>query len=117
MFEQFTSYQWENCRNRDDKSREEVDALTPELTKRDLIFQVLWERGGRCACTIGRNIVDQAEVWAAVKQQIEAILAGPAPEAVEPLLKRQGWEPGIQPMGRAHRVGERYEYEGQSRTV
>lgn len=117
MFEQFAGYEWENCRSRYDKSKDEVDALTQELTKRDLIFQVLWERGGRCDCTIGRNIVDQPEVWTAVKQEIEGILSGPAPEAVEPLLQRQGWEPSIQPMGRARRVNERYEYEGQDRTV
>ncbi|MEK7217076.1 MAG: hypothetical protein AAB289_15945 [Chloroflexota bacterium] len=117
MFEQFAGYEWDKCRSRYDKSREEVDALTPELTKRDLIFQVLWENGGRCDCTIGRNIVDQPDVWSSVRPQIEKILVDPAPEAVEPLLKRQGWEPAIQPMGRARRAGERYEYEGQNRTV
>lgn len=117
MFEQFANYEWENCRSRYDRSREEVDALTPDLTRRDLIFQVLWENGGRCDCTIGRNIVDEPDVWSRVRTRIEEILSGPAPEAVEPLLKRQDWEPSIQPMGRAHRAGERYEYEGQDRAV
>ena len=117
MFEALANFPWEECRSRYDKVRETLDAASEELTKRDRVYQVLWENGGRCDCTVGRNIVDFPDKWATVKQQIDEVLASPAPEAVEPLLKRQGWPPSIEPMGPAHQVGETFVYEGQNRNL
>lgn len=117
MFDALANFPWEECRSRYERVRSLIDAATEDITKRDRIYQILWENGGRCDCTVGRNIVDFPDKWSTVKAEIDQVIASPAPEAVVPLLQRQEWKPSIEGMGPARQVGETFVYEGQNRNL
>ncbi len=75
MFESLAQLPYQACNGKYDRVRAEIEPLSQDLTTQDRIYKVLWRHGGRCDCTVARNVAALPEVRSSVDQEIQAILA------------------------------------------
>ncbi len=75
MFESLAELRYEDCNGKYERVRATIEPLSQDLITQDRIYRVLWQHGGRCDCTVSRNVVALPEVKNSVDQEIQAILA------------------------------------------
>ena len=75
MFESLAGLPYQDCGGKYERVRATLEPLSQDLTTQDRIYKVLWRYGGRCDCTVARNVVALPEVKSTVDEEIQAILA------------------------------------------
>lgn len=78
FLEQLGEVRYQDCNGRYRLVRQMVEDATPDGERHERIYQTLFKSGGRCDCTVDRNIVRVPDTAASVDTQVQAILAGPA---------------------------------------
>lgn len=74
ILNQLGTIPYEECVGRYRKVRQLVGQATADAKQQSAILQVLFRYGGRCDCTVDRNVVRVPENLVAAEKQIQAIL-------------------------------------------
>lgn len=77
VFESLAGLPYQECGGKYRRVREIVNSLTQDEATQDRIYKVLWRYGGRCDCTVARNVVALPQVRSSVAQEVQALLASP----------------------------------------
>lgn len=72
MLEALGQIPYQQCDGQYQKVRRLVEAATPDQAKQSGLYAVLFKHGGRCDCTVDRNIVRSPPTLAAVEGEIRA---------------------------------------------
>lgn len=74
MFAQLGEIPYESCKGKYVRVQAIIQGIAPDQAMQDEIYKVLWRYGGRCDCTVDRNVVRPAAVREAADKEIKAIL-------------------------------------------
>lgn len=74
MLDRLGEIRFRECRGKYSKVRGLVEEATSDPQKQGQLYQVLFQHGGRCDCTVDRNVVRVSEKLAQVEAGIQALL-------------------------------------------
>lgn len=75
VLEQLGPIEYSECRSKYVKVRRLVEQATGDPHKQTQIYQLLFASGGRCDCTVDRNVVRHPQKLAEVEAGIQRVLA------------------------------------------
>lgn len=70
MLEALGQVPYQQCQGQYAKVRRLVEAATSDQARQSRLYAILFNHGGRCDCTVDRNIVRVPETLAAVEAEI-----------------------------------------------
>jgi len=76
MLQELGEIEYPDCNGKYRRVRELVEGLAPQADKQNQIYGVLFKHGGRCDCTVDRNIVRVADKINVVEKEIKRIIQG-----------------------------------------
>jgi len=76
MIQELGEVEYQDCNGKYRRVRELVERWAPEAAKQNQIYGVLFKHGGRCDCTVDRNVVRVAEKLGVVEEEIKRIVQG-----------------------------------------
>ncbi len=76
MLEKLGEIEYQECGGKYRRVREIIEGWVSEAAKQNHIYGVLFKHGGRCDCTVDRNIVRVVEELRVVEEEIKRIIQG-----------------------------------------
>ena len=76
MLEELGEIQYQDCNGKYRRVRELIEGRIPAATKQNQIYGVLFKHGGRCDCTVDRNIFRAVDKLSLVEEEIKRIIQG-----------------------------------------
>lgn len=76
FLEQLGEVRYQDCNGRYRRVRQLVEEATADTECHERIYQMLFKNGGRCDCTVDRNILRVADKATSVEGEVQAILGG-----------------------------------------
>ncbi len=76
MLEALGEIPYQDCNGKYRRVRELVEGHATEPAKQNHIYGILFKYGGRCDCTVDRNIVRAPDRLSVVKEEIKRIVQG-----------------------------------------
>jgi hypothetical protein len=74
MLQELGEIEYQDCNGKYRRVRELIETWARETTKQNQIYGLLFKHGGRCDCTVDRNIVRVADKLQVVEEEIKRIL-------------------------------------------
>ena len=74
MLQELGEIRYQDCNGKYRRVRELIETWAPEATKQNQIYGLLFKHGGRCDCTVDRNVVRVADKLGVVEEEIKRIL-------------------------------------------
>ncbi len=76
MLQEVGEIEYQDCNGKYRQVRELVERWAPEAAKQNQIYGLLFKHGGRCDCTVDRNVVRMADKLRIVEEEIKRIVQG-----------------------------------------
>ena len=74
MLQELGEIEYQDCNGKYRRVRELIETWARETTKQNEIYGLLFKHGGRCDCTVDRNIVRVADKLQVVEEEIKRIM-------------------------------------------
>ena len=74
MLQELGDIEYQDCNGKYRRVRELIETWARETTKQNQIYGLLFKHGGRCDCTVDRNIVRVADKLQVVEEEIKRIM-------------------------------------------
>ena len=74
MLQELGEIEYQDCNGKYRRVRELIETWARETTKQNQIYGLLFKHGGRCDCTVDRNIVRVADKLQVVVEEIKRIM-------------------------------------------
>lgn len=79
MLEDSAGVAYQDCNGKYRQVRRLLDQAVQDPAGRSRVYEVLFRYGGRCDCTVDRNVVRVPAHLAAVEEEVRKVLAGEDP--------------------------------------